>query len=106
MQPLLKHFPTRIIREDNSGNRQFSIGNKGIGSTTYGFDAPLTFWVREGGYGVVCEIHSTMGVDGYDHDTVDLDQECHCRLVGCRSLSDGMPEGRDLLLGGYPGKQR
>jgi len=42
--------------------------------------------------------------DGYDH-TVDLDQECHCRLVGCRSLFNCMPERRDLLSCRYTGDQ-
>ncbi|NOJ47571.1 hypothetical protein [Bradyrhizobium archetypum] len=43
-------------------------------------------------------ISGLLRTDCYDHDTIDLDQECHCRHVRCRSLPDRMLERCDLLF--------
>ena len=43
------------------------------------------------------------GADRYDHHSVDLDQERHRRLLGCRRQLDGTLERRHLLLRRRPG---
>ena len=47
-----------------------------------------------------------IGIDSYDHDAVDLDQESHGRLVGCRSKPDRTMEGCDFILRRRSGDKR
>lgn len=44
-------------------------------------------------------ISGLLRADGYDHDTVELDEERHCRSVGCRSPSDRVLERSGFLVG-------